>query len=186
MAAKHLSAQKGFVPTIPLLHHNGCLKVKTTRYPPHLQIVTMNQSPIVNVKAIRAVQASHRPAATSAADVLTKDLDNVTSEASEGEKNQDASFSWSRAWYAVNVLGQLDGRRPHGFHLLGRPMVLWRDKEGEWRCFLDQCPHRLVPLSEVRHASMARVCEGGWCPSCAALFCHMAVVVPRAVPQGGA
>ena len=27
---------------------------------------------------------------------------------------------------------------------------MWRDGEGEWRCFEDRCPHRLVPLSEGR------------------------------------
>lgn len=24
----------------------------------------------------------------------------------------------------------------------GRELVLWRDNEGEWRCFQDLCPHR--------------------------------------------
>eukprot|EP00850_Spirogloea_muscicola_P010411 SM000061S19238 [mRNA] locus=s61:362622:364656:+ [translate_table: standard] len=44
----------------------------------------------------------------------------------------------------------MDPRRPHPVTVVGRSLVLWRDAAGEWRCFADQCPHRLVPLSEGR------------------------------------
>eukprot|EP00850_Spirogloea_muscicola_P007222 SM000036S13266 [mRNA] locus=s36:245418:247515:- [translate_table: standard] len=43
----------------------------------------------------------------------------------------------------------MDPRRPHPVTVVGRSLVLWRDAAGEWRCFADECPHRLVPLSEV-------------------------------------
>lgn len=39
---------------------------------------------------------------------------------------------------------------PYGFDLLGKRLVLWKDGQGEWRCFEDKCPHRLAPLSEGR------------------------------------
>eukprot|EP00884_Botryococcus_braunii_P016056 jgi/Botrbrau1/3133/Bobra.0070s0105.1 len=29
-------------------------------------------------------------------------------------------------------------------------LVVWKDGAGQWRCFADRCPHRLVPLSEGR------------------------------------
>lgn len=37
--------------------------------------------------------------------------------------------------------------RPNPVMLLGVPMVVWRDGQGEWRVFKDQCPHRKAPLS---------------------------------------
>lgn len=32
--------------------------------------------------------------------------------------------------------------------VLGFDLVVWRDNEGQWRCFRDACPHRAAPLSE--------------------------------------
>jgi phenylpropionate dioxygenase-like ring-hydroxylating dioxygenase large terminal subunit len=37
--------------------------------------------------------------------------------------------------------------QPTAFSLLGRHWVLWRDANGTVVAFLDQCPHRLAPLS---------------------------------------
>lgn len=34
--------------------------------------------------------------------------------------------------------------------LLGKRFVVWADKERQWHCFEDLCPHRLAPLSEGR------------------------------------
>ena len=62
------------------------------------------------------------------------------------------NFSWSRHWYPVAYLKDLDPARPTAFTLLGEdPLVLWWDRqENQWRAFADVCPHRLVPLSEGR------------------------------------
>ncbi|CAN0541269.1 unnamed protein product, partial [Ectocarpus sp. 8 AP-2014] len=34
--------------------------------------------------------------------------------------------------------------------LLGKNLVVWRNKEGRWSCFDDRCPHRAAPLTEGR------------------------------------
>lgn len=60
----------------------------------------------------------------------------------------DGPFDWHKQWYCVAVLSSLDPSKPHAMDLLGQHIVLWRDGEGEWRCFLDKCPHRAAPLSE--------------------------------------
>ncbi|CAI5476175.1 unnamed protein product [Closterium sp. Yama58-4] len=51
----------------------------------------------------------------------------------------------------------MDASRPHALTVVGRPLVLWRDASLSWRCFLDQCPHRLVPLSEGHIDSSGRL-----------------------------
>lgn len=58
------------------------------------------------------------------------------------------SFSYphlQRYWYPVLSQKQL-GNRPYAFQLLDRYLVLVR-LSGKVCCFLDSCPHRLVPLS---------------------------------------
>lgn len=59
-------------------------------------------------------------------------------------------FVFSKQWWPVAVLCDLDPSRPNAAELLGERVVLWRDGEGAWQCFQDRCPHRLAPLSEGR------------------------------------
>eukprot|EP01023_Acetabularia_acetabulum_P003938 TRINITY_DN1163_c0_g1_i8.p1 TRINITY_DN1163_c0_g1~~TRINITY_DN1163_c0_g1_i8.p1 ORF type:complete len:549 (+),score=58.87 TRINITY_DN1163_c0_g1_i8:937-2583(+) len=59
-------------------------------------------------------------------------------------------FSWTKQWYPIQILSDLDEDRPTAVQLLGKDLVLWKGGEGNWVCFEDQCPHRLVPLSEGR------------------------------------
>lgn len=80
-------------------------------------------------------------------------------------------FNWFKAWHPVVPVEILDVEKPHQFKLLGMDIVVWNDgpidsqpafqsrkertkgakkTEGQWRVFVDQCPHRKVPLSEGR------------------------------------
>ena len=62
-------------------------------------------------------------------------------------------FDWTEAWYPVFYVADLDRQQPARFTLLGRDLVIWWDRQADcWRAFDDQCPHRLVPLSEGRIA----------------------------------
>lgn len=63
------------------------------------------------------------------------------------EESKEAPFVWRDHWYLVSLIEDLDASRPIPFQLLGRELVVWQDKQGEWRVFLDKCPHRLAPLS---------------------------------------
>ena len=62
----------------------------------------------------------------------------------------DQTFQWTKQWYPIAVVDFLDPKRPHAMQLLGKDLVVWRDATGQWQCFADACPHRLVPLSEGR------------------------------------
>ena len=59
------------------------------------------------------------------------------------------AFDWAKQWYPLGVISYLDPKVPHPVELLGQRLVLWRDGQGQWRCFEDKCPHRLAPLSGV-------------------------------------
>ncbi len=79
-------------------------------------------------------------------------MTNTTLPAPAAQVDADAPhFSWSRHWYPVAYLKDLDREKPTAFTLLGEDLVLWWDRqENRWCAFADVCPHRLVPLSEGR------------------------------------
>lgn len=75
---------------------------------------------------------------------------NVTAELPAGGLEPDC-FDCQEVWYPVHYLEDLDKTQPTRFTLLERDLVLWWDNhEQMWRAFLDQCSHRLAPLSEGR------------------------------------
>jgi pheophorbide a oxygenase len=80
------------------------------------------------------------------------------------EKIGDDVFVWRDHWYPVSLIEDLDASVPTPFQLLGRELVVWKDSQGEWRVFLDKCPHRLAPLSEGRldESGMLQCSYHGW------------------------
>lgn len=44
-------------------------------------------------------------------------------------------------------MDDLDPSRPTALTLLGQPLAVWRDGDGEWRVLEDRCSHRLAPLT---------------------------------------
>ena len=60
-------------------------------------------------------------------------------------------------WYIAAKSVQVKANTPHGTKLLGRSVVLWRDKAGKVRALEDFCPHRGAPLSrgEVHEGNIA-------------------------------
>ncbi|WP_414577172.1 Rieske 2Fe-2S domain-containing protein [Anabaena sp. CCY 9402-a] len=60
-------------------------------------------------------------------------------------------FNFFQHWYPVSPVEDIDPQRPTPITLLGLRLVIWKPKSSEtYRVFLDQCPHRLAPLSEGR------------------------------------
>ncbi|CAM9176121.1 unnamed protein product [Ectocarpus sp. 13 AM-2016] len=59
-------------------------------------------------------------------------------------------FDWNKQWYPVLSLKDTDPGRAHPVQLLGKDLVVWRNKEERWSCFDDRCPHRAAPLTEGR------------------------------------
>ncbi len=60
-------------------------------------------------------------------------------------------FDWKEVWYPVYYVDDLDKTKPNSFTLLEQDIVIWWDQsQTTWRAFIDQCPHRLAPLSQGR------------------------------------
>jgi phenylpropionate dioxygenase-like ring-hydroxylating dioxygenase large terminal subunit len=65
--------------------------------------------------------------------------------------NDPEYFQVQESWYPVHYIQDLDQSKPTPFTLLGQDIVIWWDKLTQsWQAFIDQCPHRLAPLSEGR------------------------------------
>ncbi|GMN21770.1 hypothetical protein TIFTF001_043382 [Ficus carica] len=111
----------------------------------------------------------------------TSDQDQVDEEV--GEESGSSKFSWRDHWYPVSLVEDLDPHLPTPFQLLGRDLVIWKDRNsGQWSAFDDKCPHRLAPLSEGRidEDGNLQCSYHGWsfdgCGSC--------VKIPQAAPEG--
>lgn len=63
----------------------------------------------------------------------------------------DLAFNFFQHWYPISPIEDLDPGRPTAIVLLGQRIVVWKPRFSNQYCvFLDQCPHRLAPLSEGR------------------------------------
>ena len=62
-----------------------------------------------------------------------------------------SEFNFFQHWYPLIPIEDIDPQRPTSLTLLGMRLVIWKPSNSEtYRVFLDQCPHRLAPLSEGR------------------------------------
>lgn len=69
-----------------------------------------------------------------------------------------------RFWYPVMPLDQLADGQPQPFQLLGQPIALWLDSEGQPAAVADQCCHRSARLSKGTAIDGCIRCPyHGWC-----------------------
>jgi phenylpropionate dioxygenase-like ring-hydroxylating dioxygenase large terminal subunit len=62
-----------------------------------------------------------------------------------------SEFNFFQQWYPLIPIEDLEPHKPKPMTLLGKRLVIWKPTKSEtYRVFLDQCPHRLAPLSEGR------------------------------------
>ena len=101
----------------------------------------------------------------------TLEKSTVDFDTTSDEREEKKDFDWFNAWHPLVPTEFLDLEKPHAMKLLGMDIVIWNDgpvdksplfgprknrekgakkSEGQWRVFVDQCPHRMVPLSEGR------------------------------------
>jgi nitrite reductase/ring-hydroxylating ferredoxin subunit len=124
---------------------------------------------------ISSTSSSLSMVAQTIAEVPTKNMsenDNpLTLELEPEPKREDETFNWFKSWYPLVPVEIMDPEVPHKFQLLGMDIVVWNDAPiegglfgskkkraknakrvagGQWRAFVDACPHRKVPLSEGR------------------------------------
>jgi phenylpropionate dioxygenase-like ring-hydroxylating dioxygenase large terminal subunit len=60
-----------------------------------------------------------------------------------------SEFNFFQHWYPLSPIQDLEQDRPTGTTILGIRLVIWKRKSSDtYQVFLDQCPHRLAPLSE--------------------------------------
>ncbi len=75
------------------------------------------------------------------------------------------NFSWTKQWYPVTPLSYLETSHPTPINLLGKKLVIWRDKHQKWIAMDDSCPHKLVQLSlgKINENGNLMCRHHGWC-----------------------
>ncbi|HEY9849235.1 MAG TPA: Rieske 2Fe-2S domain-containing protein [Leptolyngbyaceae cyanobacterium] len=62
-----------------------------------------------------------------------------------------SEFNFFQHWYPISPIEDLDVNKPTPVTILGMRLVIWKPNSSDtFSVFLDQCPHRLAPLSEGR------------------------------------
>ncbi|EAW33964.1 Rieske 2Fe-2S domain-containing protein [Lyngbya sp. PCC 8106] len=62
-----------------------------------------------------------------------------------------SEFNFFKNWYPLSPVEDLNPQQPTPVTLLGINLVIWKPKSSQtYQVFLDECPHRLAPLSEGR------------------------------------
>ncbi len=61
-----------------------------------------------------------------------------------------SEFNFFQHWYPISPIEDLNSKIPTPVTILGIRLVVWKPKSSDYQVFLDQCPHRLAPLSEGR------------------------------------
>ncbi|MEH2367682.1 aromatic ring-hydroxylating dioxygenase subunit alpha [Nostoc sp.] len=74
-------------------------------------------------------------------------------------------FSWTKQWYPIIPLSYLDVLNPTPVTLLGKKLVIWRDKNQKWIVMDDVCPHKLARLSmgSITEDGNLMCRHHGWC-----------------------
>lgn len=62
-----------------------------------------------------------------------------------------SEFNFFQNWYPLSPIEDLNPEQPTPVMLLGINLVIWKPKNSPtYQVFIDECPHRLAPLSEGR------------------------------------
>jgi phenylpropionate dioxygenase-like ring-hydroxylating dioxygenase large terminal subunit len=75
------------------------------------------------------------------------------------------NFSWTKQWYPITPVSYLEPSHPTPITLLGRKLVIWRDKHQKWVAMDDTCPHKLAQLSlgSINENGNLMCRHHGWC-----------------------
>ncbi|KAA8521469.1 hypothetical protein F0562_012142 [Nyssa sinensis] len=75
----------------------------------------------------------------------------LVSQSSEEEMKGDrvvVDYDWTEEWYPLYLTRNIPDDAPLGLTVFDKQLVLYRDGNGDLRCYQDRCPHRLAKLSE--------------------------------------
>src|SRR5437667_12161832 len=90
-----------------------------------------------------------------------------------GAPAQAAADPIDDMWYLAVPGRRLKRGRTVGMELLGRPIVLGRDRTGAVFALRDQCPHRGIPLSHGKFdGAEIECCYHGWRFDCTGSWTH--------------
>ncbi|MDZ8053487.1 MAG: Rieske 2Fe-2S domain-containing protein [Aulosira sp. ZfuVER01] len=75
------------------------------------------------------------------------------------------NFSWTKQWYPMTPVSYLETSQPTPITLLGKKLVIWKDRHQKWVAMDDACPHKLAQLSlgTINENGNLMCRHHGWC-----------------------
>ena len=74
-----------------------------------------------------------------------EDRNVLVGPSSEEERREDrivTDYDWTEEWYPLYLTQNLPDDAPLGLKVFDKQLVLFKDGNGELRCYEDRCPHR--------------------------------------------
>lgn len=68
-------------------------------------------------------------------------LEPNVAEEEKGERRV-AEYDWREEWYPLYLTQNVPDDAPLGLTVYDKQVVLYRDGNGDFRCYEDRCPHR--------------------------------------------
>lgn len=79
-------------------------------------------------------------AAAPLADEQAEDHTLLVSPTTEEERTGD--YDWTQEWYPLYLTQNVPEDAPLGLTVFDKQLVLFKDANGQFRCYEDRCPHR--------------------------------------------
>ncbi|RUS12762.1 Rieske [2Fe-2S] iron-sulfur domain-containing protein, partial [Endogone sp. FLAS-F59071] len=101
------------------------------------------------------------------------------------QQGYDIDTDVRNMWYPIAIAAEVNNKHPEGLHILGDPIVTFRDKDGQAVCLADKCAHRSAPLSTGQIVDGILECKyHGWQYDANGLVTHIPSLLPdRKIPS---
>jgi len=61
------------------------------------------------------------------------------------EEERKGDYDWTQEWYPLYLTQNVPEDAPLGLRVFDKQLVLFKDGNGQFRCYEDRCPHRSLP-----------------------------------------
>ncbi|CAA0814990.1 Protein TIC 55- chloroplastic [Striga hermonthica] len=130
-------------PFLPQKAHHTSFQFNQTHRKPRTLLFALKL-----INPCRQLQKNWRKLSAVAQESSTVGGDESVIEEEVIGKKEVADYDWTEEWYPLYLTKNVPDDAPLGLTVFDKQIVLYRDGNGELRCYEDRCPHRLAKLSE--------------------------------------
>jgi len=84
-----------------------------------------------------------------AAPLAHSDADGAILVSPTNEEERKGEYDWTEEWYPLYLTQNVPEDAPLGLTVFDKQLVLFKEGNGQLRCYEDRCPHRLLLIMIV-------------------------------------